>query len=221
MGVIKGMTDQQSEAYTKAYSNHRQAGKTELMSELLALQEVQKLGDCKGKKKKKKSGFMKWFAENTPVNDIKSITVQMNTPDEEAINKDDGEEVEIIIKADVIEKNEDKRLVYGWASVIEDGSGEIFDLHDDSIEVEALVKAAHDYVSEYRDAHEMHNGNTVGKTVESIVFTKEVQKALGIDLGKVGWFIGQKVDDDATWDKIKKGELKAFSIGGSAIREKV
>jgi hypothetical protein len=54
-----------------------------------------------------------------------------------------------------------------------------------------------------------------------MVFTKETQAALGIDLKKTGWWIGFKVDDDTVWDAIKSGKYRAFSIGGMALRETV
>jgi len=32
------------------------------------------------------------------------------------------------------------------------------------------------------------------------------------------WWVGVQVTDDALWEKIKSGEYKAFSIGGSGKR---
>ncbi len=57
--------------------------------------------------------------------------------------------------------------------------------------------------------------------VESLVFTPDVQKALGVDLGKVGWWIGGFVKADDTWADVKSGKLRTLSIGGSAVREKI
>ena len=65
---------------------------------------------------------------------------------------------------------------------------------------------------------DMHERMGVGRLVESMVFTKQKQDALGIDLGLVGWFVGFKVDDDGVWKRIKAGELPEFSIGGKAVR---
>jgi hypothetical protein len=63
----------------------------------------------------------------------------------------------------------------------------------------------------------MHDGKQIGEVVESVVLTHDLQKALGIDLQKVGWFIGMKILDDETWAKFKDGTFKAFSIGGSGV----
>ena len=52
-----------------------------------------------------------------------------------------------------------------------------------------------------------------------MVFTKEKQKLLGIDLGFVGWWGGFKVLDDALWKNFKSGKYEGFSIGGRGRRE--
>ncbi|MGA0853127.1 MAG: XkdF-like putative serine protease domain-containing protein, partial [Candidatus Nanopelagicaceae bacterium] len=36
-----------------------------------------------------------------------------------------------------------------------------------------------------------------------------------------GWVVAYKVYDDDVCDKVKSGELAAFSIGGRAIKEKL
>ena len=55
--------------------------------------------------------------------------------------------------------------------------------------------------------------------VESVVFSKALQDALGIDLGCEGWFGGFRITDENLLAKIEKGEYSMFSIGGSGIRE--
>ena len=118
-------------------------------------------------------------------------------------------------------KNEERQIVYGWASVIEKDGKEIVDRQDDVIKIDELLTAAHEFVSDARVAKLMHQGEEIGEIVESIVFTKELQKALGIDLKQIGWFIGMHVIDDDIWKMVKQGELGAFSIGGKAIREDI
>lgn len=119
---------------------------------------------------------------------------------------------------EIAKSDDELRVVYGWASMSKEGDDHVVDLQGDKIAVPDLVKAAHEYVTNFRDGGDLHTTLGIGKVVESIVLTPEVQKALGIDLGKVGWFIGMKVDDDGVWKRVKSGELKAFSIGGSGSR---
>lgn len=119
-----------------------------------------------------------------------------------------------------IEKvDEDQRLVFGWASVIEKNGEPVVDSQGDVIYPAELEKAAYDFVLFSRDAGEMHERIGVGKIVESMVFTKEKTKALGLSEGSlpVGWWVGFKVDAEV-FAKIKSGEYKAFSIGGAGKR---
>ena len=117
--------------------------------------------------------------------------------------------------------DEDQNLVFGWLSVIEENGVPVVDHQDHVIDPAELEKAAYWYVVNSRVAGEMHTRFGFGEgLVESMMFTKEKQAALGIDLGKVGWWVGYRVDD-AAFAKVKSGELKAFSIGGRAILENI
>lgn len=115
----------------------------------------------------------------------------------------------------------DKGLVYGWASIIEKDGQEITDHQGDRIVSDELVKAAHDFVSNSRQGGVLHDeyGHQIGHIVESVVFTKELQSHLKIDLGKVGWLIGYQITDPRVKAMAKMGVLKAFSIGGKGKRE--
>jgi Putative phage serine protease XkdF len=117
--------------------------------------------------------------------------------------------------------DDDQHMVWGWASVIEEGGSVVTDKQDDQIEIAELSKAAHGFMRDSRVGGDMHEALGVGDVVESIVFTSDVQKALGVDLGKVGWFVGIHVTDADVWKRVKSGDLKAFSFGGRARREAI
>lgn len=121
-----------------------------------------------------------------------------------------------------ITKVDDKlKIAYGWFSVIEENGQAVVDTQGDVITEPTLIKAVHGFILDSRAGKLMHNGQRVADVVDSIVFTSELQKALGIDLGKVGWFGGMKFRDDAIWQRVKSGELPAFSIGGYGKRKPV
>lgn len=117
--------------------------------------------------------------------------------------------------------DDDMRIAWGWFSVIEEGGVPVVDAQDDVIGETTLVKAVHEFVLDSRAGKLMHKGRRVADIVESVVFTRDVQNALGIDLGKVGWFGAMKFRDDEVWAKVKSGELRAFSIGGVGQRRMV
>jgi len=115
---------------------------------------------------------------------------------------------------------EDQRLVYGWAYCTEMSGQSVVDHSGDVVDINDLEKAAHAYMKSHRAHKVMHYGKVIAETVESVVFSKELQSALGIDLGKVGWFVVFKILDDETWDDFKSGKYPMLSIGGMATREK-
>lgn len=120
--------------------------------------------------------------------------------------------------------NDELRTVYGWASINSEGGQIVTDLQGDRIDDAEIVKAAHEFMTASRHGGALHAQGTDGRAhkmgdiVESIVMTADIQKALGIDLGKTGWFVGYRVDDDDAWALVKSNVLRAFSIGGRAKR---
>lgn len=123
----------------------------------------------------------------------------------------------------IMKTDDDKRLVFGWASVAVTVDGEqLEDLQHDMIDPEDLEETVYEYVLNFRDTGEQHNPNLrkKGKLVESCVFTAEKQKAMGLPEGilPVGWWIGFKIEDDEAWEKVKNRTYKMFSIEGKAQR---
>lgn len=124
----------------------------------------------------------------------------------------------------ILKSNDDKRLVFGWASVSMRVDGELIeDWQADIVEPEELEKAAYDFVLLYREGGEMHERGGVAVLVESVVFTEEKMQAMGIPAGTlpVGWWIGFKVLDEEVWEKVKDGTYSMFSIEGEAQRVEV
>lgn len=126
----------------------------------------------------------------------------------------------------ILKADDDQHLVFGWASVAITVTGEeLEDRQHDIIDPEDLAEAAYEYVLNFRDTGEEHlpGYRKKGKLVESCVFTKEKQRAMGIPEGIVpeAWWIGFKIDDEDTWQRVKDGTYKMFSIEGKAQREPI
>lgn len=123
-----------------------------------------------------------------------------------------------------ITKTSDEGLVSGWANVSLNKDGSIpLDWQGDIILPETLEKAAIEFMMDYRESGVMHQGNSQGTVVESIVFTKDKQKALGIPANTVpeGWFITVKVTNPEVFAKVKSGQYKMFSIQGQGKRVQI
>lgn len=118
-----------------------------------------------------------------------------------------------------LESNE-KHLVVGAALIPDmdiyrnDGEHEYYI----SFSKESIEKMSQDFMKEYRQ-HEVttdHEGiaNEVC-VVESWLVAdsyKDKSNALGISVPEGTWMVGMKVNNIETWDRIKAGELKGFSV---------
>lgn len=115
----------------------------------------------------------------------------------------------------------DQQVVYGWLYVCADKDGRpVVDHSGETVQISELEKAAVNYALSSRRGGEMHQRMGVGRLVSSVVFTPELKRALGVPAGVLpdGWFVGYKIDDPGTWERVKKGELRMLSIGGRAQR---
>jgi hypothetical protein len=118
-----------------------------------------------------------------------------------------------------------QKTAYGWAYVCKKGTQTVVDHSGDTWSISEIEATAHDFIAKRMggESHTEYGGATM---VESIVFSKAVQDALGIDIKKdgesiEGWFVGFKISDPELLEKVQKGELSMFSIGGSGIREEI
>ncbi|MBQ6091346.1 MAG: hypothetical protein IJL07_08800 [Lachnospiraceae bacterium] len=138
----------------------------------------------------------------------------------------DHKQKESVIKGrfKITKSDDDKKLAFGWASVSMRVDGEVIeDWQSDIIEPEELENAAYEFVELYREGGEMHERGGAAVLIESVVFTEEKMKAIGIPEGTlpIGWWIGFKVLDDDVWEKVKDGTYPMFSIEGEAERVEV
>jgi len=124
----------------------------------------------------------------------------------------------------IMKSDDEKMLAFGWASVSMRVDGELIeDWQKDIVEPDDLERAAYEFVLLYREGGEMHERGGAAVLIESIVFTEEKMKAIGIPEGilPVGWWIGFKVLDKDVWEKVKDGTYLMFSIEGEAERVEV
>jgi hypothetical protein len=120
----------------------------------------------------------------------------------------------------ILKSEPDQQIVYGWGSVSLVDGELLTDLQGDQIEPQELEKAVTEFMLDYRQSGVMHEGASVGDVVASLVTTPDIAKAFGLGDGlPVGWILGVKVKDPEVWKKVVSGELKAFSIQGTADRQ--
>src|SRR6056297_2830573 len=123
------------------------------------------------------------------------------------------------ITGQILKVDEEQRIIYGWASVITEKGETVVDRQGDVIEAETRLKPVNEFRDHVRFGKTRHEGEATGQVIHSLPVTKEICNALGIQCDREGWVVAYKVYDDAVWKRVKSGELRAFSIGGRAVKE--
>lgn len=125
------------------------------------------------------------------------------------------------LNATIKKADDEQHLVFGFASVAADETGQVVDSQGDVISIDELERAAYEYVQFSGAGSEMHENPDVAQLIESVVFTPQKLEMLGISGLPYGWWVGFRVTDEDVWQKIKSGEYSMFSIGGSASRGEI
>lgn len=118
---------------------------------------------------------------------------------------------------EVTKVDDELGLVFGFAIVCKEGGKPYYDLHDDHIPEEEMMKAALDFMENSQIAKEMHDGDQVGTVVFAWPMTTAVAKAFGIRTKKTGLMIAMKPSEEVL-EKFKDGTYTGFSIGGVGVR---
>lgn len=84
-------------------------------------------------------------------------------------------------KFKIAKKDDDKMLVFGWVNVSITVDGEVVeDWQEVIVEPKVLEQPAYTFVELYREGGEMHECGGAAVLIESVVFTEEKLKAMGI-----------------------------------------
>lgn len=121
----------------------------------------------------------------------------------------------------ITKKDDEKQYAFGWAKIAVTVDGEqLVDRQEDLVASEDLEETAYKFVEFYREAGEMHERGGAGILIESIVFTSEKMRVMGIPEGTLpeGWWVGFHITDADVWEKVKDGTYSMFSIEGRARR---
>jgi len=110
--------------------------------------------------------------------------------------------------APVVQKNDDKRIVYGPVLIPNEPD------HDgDRVTVEKIEEVAHKFHEMYGNVDLQHSLNNVGKMVESYIAPTDLTFG-EVTVPKGSWMMGVRVTDEASWEAVKSGKLTGFSIMG-------
>lgn len=112
-----------------------------------------------------------------------------------------------------------QQLVYGIVL-----SPDVLDSQGDIASADVIEKAAHSYLVQSRKSDVQHaevlkgfGGKPIADIVESYIAPQDMTVA-GQPVLKGAWVMGMRINDPDVWDRVLKGELTGFSIGGTAER---
>lgn len=133
------------------------------------------------------------------------------------------------LRVPLTKRNDEERMVYGFAAVTEKDGQPYFDSQGDSMSIATVRKAWRSFTGSGGMNHQtVKKAGTeqvveTGRVVEGLVIDDTVADALMVELqkGRRGLFIGYHATDESVWDQVKKGLLQGFSIGGRGKRRKV
>lgn len=123
------------------------------------------------------------------------------------------------IRTEISKVDDSLGLVMGYAIVCKQDGQDYYDLQDDHIPEEAMLKAALDFMENGRVLKEMHAGEGRGTVVFAWPLTTEVAKAFDIQTNKTGLLIAVRPDSEEMLRKFQLGELTGFSIGGVRVKD--
>lgn len=137
-------------------------------------------------------------------------------PGGSALRTDEDEEEEKVTKLFIplTKAVADKRMITGVVLVPEQ-----VDAHGDIYDAAVVSKAAYDFLAGYNAGNEVALMHKDFKRDFDLLesYVAPVDFALGDTTVKAGtWLITVRVNEDKIWDKVKKGEITGFSIGGKA-----
>lgn len=116
-------------------------------------------------------------------------------------------------KATLVKVDETLGLVFGFAIVSKQNGEDYYDLQNDHIPEDAMLKASLDFMLNSRVAKEMHTGDEAGTVVFAFPLTSDIAKALDIETKQTGLLIAMR-PAEGMLAKFKSGEFTGFSIGG-------
>ena len=153
------------------------------------------------------------------------VKVDNTVPAAGDIGKSD--DLDIVWSGEFSKTDDEKRQVFGWASVVEVNGQPVIDRQGDWITPDEIEKAAYEYVIKSRKGGDQHKRDGdqpfhASDLIESFVVTKEKIEKMGLPADTpVGWWIGFKVHNEDTWQDVKKGLKTGFSIHGKGKRREL
>ncbi len=127
-------------------------------------------------------------------------------------------------RCEVVKVDEEKRVALSVALKASGGeNGDRPDKEGDMVSAEEVEKAAYDFMlnSRFMDLHHREKLSKLRVAVVESSLAPVAFQAGETAVMKGDWLVGLKFFDETLWEKVKKGEINAFSIKGKGRRRRV
>ncbi|QWG50325.1 hypothetical protein EXW28_10795 [Bacillus mycoides] len=113
----------------------------------------------------------------------------------------------------ILKTEEEKQLITGvvYEPLVEDS-------HDDMMTAEEIEKAAYTFMENYQHIDKQHDEIAGKGTVVENWIAKSDMMVGDQEVTAGTWLMTVRVDDEETWEQVKKGDITGFSMGGFAER---
>jgi|JI8StandDraft_1071087.scaffolds.fasta_scaffold00325_21 hypothetical protein len=131
---------------------------------------------------------------------------------------------EVVWSGEISKVDEEKRQVFGYASVTTIDGQPVVDRQGDMMDISDIEDAAYQYVMKSRVGGSQHRRDGdqpfhAMDLIESFVITPEKIEKMGLpEDTPLGWWTGFGVRDEETWQDYKSGKKTGFSIHGKGKR---
>ncbi|PEU21923.1 XkdF-like putative serine protease domain-containing protein [Bacillus wiedmannii] len=116
----------------------------------------------------------------------------------------------------ILKTEEEKQLITGvvYEPLVEDS-------HDDMMTAEEIEKAAYTFMENYQHIDKQHDEIAGKGTVVENWIAKSDMMVGDQEVTAGTWLMTVRVDDEETWEQVKKGDITGFSMGGFAERVEI
>jgi cation transport regulator len=192
--------------FRAAFNSSHASGKSEESSFKIGWSAVRNAGY-----KKDKSG--NWIKKMNIV-DIDELKTFIETDEGKKVLKSLDSHVDVFkASVEVTGVDESLGIVFGWGMVTEVNDQPYYDLDNQHIPDDLMVKSTSDFMVSARVSNDMHTPVDIGMVVHSFPLSKDIAVSMGVSSVIKGWMVGVK-PTPAILAKFISGEYTGFSIEG-------
>ncbi|MFP3415306.1 XkdF-like putative serine protease domain-containing protein [Bacillus sp. SIMBA_074] len=159
---------------------------------------------------------MGYELKNANISYISLVTKGANGRQFAIMKSESAKQPNISKQIPILKTEEEKQLITG---VVYEPL--VADSHDDMMTAEEIEKAAYTFMENYQHIDKQHDEIAGKGTVVENWIAKSDMMVGDQEVTAGTWLMTVRVDDEETWEQVKKGDITGFSMGGFAERVEI